>query len=226
MLRSFLAFASLFSASALLAETPPVAVAAPMIEPAIQERLAGLAQHETELERVRADLAECREGCTTPSEAVLLAYRAGVEGERPGRFLLDIRSGGQSLFGNLDRLYFINSRQDYGEFGTLTIAFEEDVLQALLRRARACGGGEIVNGAIQVKGCRREGLADVNMFTMMQRLNNRRILVEGDVRLQWIDARFGLQSPVSNRRGEHERGYFQPWVWVYDADQISFVYEE
>ena len=64
------------------------------------------------------------------------------------------------------------------------------------------------------------------MFTMMRSLSGRRILVEGKVHLQWIDASFGLRSPVRNKRGERERGYYQPWVWVTDADQVIFVYEE
>ncbi|MEM9703852.1 MAG: hypothetical protein AAF907_15545, partial [Planctomycetota bacterium] len=86
--------------------------------------------------------AECEQGCLTPTEAVALAFEAGEGGKRTGRFLLDVRGGGRSISGNLDQLFFINSQVDYAEFGTLTIAFEEDVLQALLRRARACGGGE------------------------------------------------------------------------------------
>lgn len=221
VLRASLALSLLLSGSALGAE--PMALES---EVQIAARLQPLQEAEAPLAAARGGLVECDKGCLTPSEAVVLAYEAGQDGARAGRFLLDIRSGGQSLFGNLDRLYFVNSKQDYAEFGTLTIAFEEDVLQALLKRARWCGGGEIVDGAIQVKGCRQAGISDVNMFTMMQRLNNRRILVEGDVRLQWIDARFGLRSRTSNKRGEHERGYFQPWVWVYDADQISFVYDE
>ena len=60
----------------------------------------------------------------------------------------------------------------------------------------------------------------------MQRLSGRRILVEGDVRLQWIDSGSGLRPRETNKRGEYELGYYQPWVWVESADQISFVYED
>jgi len=209
------------SGTALLAEPRASEVEVP-----IEQRLISLQAADASLSTARVTLPECKEECLTPSEAVELAYSVGAQGAGQGRFLLDIRSGGQSLFGNLDRLYFINSRQDYAEFGTLTVAFSEDVLQGLLRRARWCGGGAIDAKAIQVKGCRQRGLSDVNMFTMMQSLSGRRILVEGKVHLQWIDAGFGLRSPVRNTRGERERGYFQPWVWVTDPDQIIFVYEE
>ncbi|MEO1647878.1 MAG: hypothetical protein AAFR32_03560 [Pseudomonadota bacterium] len=193
---------------------------------AVEQRLAGLKEIESGLVAAREDLVECMPGCLTPTEAVALAFDAGAGKQRAGRFLLDVRSGGRSLFGNLNRLFFINSKQDYAEFGTLTIAFSEDVLNDLLRRARVCGGGDIVDGAIQVNGCRRQGLADPNMFTMMQRLSGRRILVEGDVRLQWIDSGSGLRPRETNKRGEYELGYYQPWVWVESADQISFVYED
>lgn len=192
----------------------------------IQQRLAPLRQGEAPLDTARAALVECEAGCLTPTEATVMAFRAGEGGSSKGRFLLDVRGGGRSIAGNLDRLFFINSSVDYAEFGTLTLAFEEDVLQALLRRARACGGGEVVDGAIQVKGCRQKGISGVNMFTMMQRLSGRRIVVDGDVRLQWIDSSSGLRPRKTNKRGEYETGYYQPWIWVYDADQIAFVYDE
>ncbi|MEM7688550.1 MAG: hypothetical protein AAF291_05985 [Pseudomonadota bacterium] len=192
----------------------------------IAERLAPVRASETALERARMGLVECETGCLTPTEAVEMAFAAGENARRSGRFLLDVRGGGRSISGNLDRLFFINSQVDYAQFGTLTIAFEEDVLQALLRRAQWCGGGEIVDGAIQVKGCRQKGISGVNIFTMMQRLNNRRIVVDGDVRLQWIDSASGLRPRESNKRGEYELGYYQPWIWVYDADQIAFVYDD
>lgn len=217
--------AGLLPASATLAEPSPQGDGASELT-LIAQRLKPVQATEAGLVTARADLVECEEGCLTPTEAVTMAFTAGENGSRQGRFLLDVRGGGRSISGNLDRLFFINSQVDYAEFGTLTIAFEEDVLQALLRRARSCGGGEIVDGAIQVKGCRREGISGVNIFTMMQRLNNRRIVVDGDVRLQWIDSASGLRPRKSNTRGEYELGYYQPWIWVYDADQIAFVYDD
>ncbi len=193
---------------------------------AIEQRLAPLRQGEASLAAARANLVECETGCLTPTEAVEMAFAAGAGDARQGRFLLDVKGGGRSITGALDRLFFINSHLDYAEFGTLTIAFEEDVLQALLRRARACGGGVVDEGAIQVQGCRQKGMTGVNMFTMMQRLKDRRIIVDGDVRLQWIDSASGLRPRESNKRGEYEPGYYQPWIWVFDADQIAFVYED
>ena len=226
-----LAFALSMVASAttpLCAQTPSGARQG-LSEAVVFARLAPLRDSEKSLKVASAALTECEKGCLTPTEAVARAFAAGEA--RPGsarvsgRFLLDVRGGGRSITGALDRLYFINSQVDYAVFGTLTIAFEEDVLQALLRRARVCGGGEIVDGAIQVQGCRQKGIAGVNMFTMMQRLKDRRIIVDGDVRLQWIDSASGLRPRKTNKRGEYELGYYQPWIWVYDADQIAFVYE-
>lgn len=192
---------------------------------AVAKRLEAVRAGDARLVAARADLVECEEGCLTPTEAVALAYKAGDGGKQSGRFLLDIEGGGQSVAGNLNRLFFVSSNADYAEFGTLTVAFEANVLNALLRRARSCGG-TVEDGRITVQGCRQKGLSDVNIFTMMQRLLRRRIVVEGDVRLQWIDWRFGSQKPQKNRRGEREKGYYQPWVWVTDADQITFVYDD
>ncbi|MEL6239117.1 MAG: hypothetical protein AAFQ90_11070 [Pseudomonadota bacterium] len=210
-----------------------MALAAPALaEPAalpdditIEQRLMGLQAEEAPLDAVRPSIIECEEQCLTPSEAVKLAFAAGDGAPQPGRFLLDIRGGGQSFAGNLGQLFFVSSKPDYATFGTLTIAFEGHVLNALLRRARSCGG-DLEEGRITVQGCHQDGLDSVNMFSMAARLFDRRIVVDGDVQLQWIDWHLGPRSAKSNKRGEHERGYYQPWVWVYDADQISFVYEE
>ena len=213
-------------AIAAVSESDEEAAPTPASEAVVKARLASVQATETALDAARASLVECETGCLTPSEAVVMAFAAGDGGATKGRFLLDVKGGGRSLTGALDRLFFINSQVDYAQFGTLTIAFEEDVLQALLRRARVCGGGEIVDGAIQVKGCRQKGISGVNMFTMMQRLSGRRIVVDGDVRLQWIDSSAGFRPRKTNKRGEYELGYYQPWIWVYDADQIAFVYED
>ena len=204
---------------------PPQSPAPPIDEAEIAGRLEALKTNERALNKARAQLEECESGCLTPSEAVALAFSTAQAAPSPARVLLDIEGGGQSVSGNLNRLFFINSQADYAQFGTLTIAFEAQVLNALLRRARSCGGG-LENGAITVQGCRQSGLSDVNMFTMMQRLLKRRILVDGDVRLQWIDWRFGARNRTLNTRGEREKGYYQPWIWVTDADQITFVYDD
>ena len=178
------------------------------------------------LKTLRANLPECTAGCLTPDEATVMAFAAGEGGARPGRFLLDIRGGGQSIHGELGQRLFVNSRQDYATPGTLTIAFEPDALRALLQRAKVCGAASVIEGQIAVKGCRASGEADLNMFTMMQRLGGRRIVVDGEVRLQWIDSRTGAPRPLANKRGEHEAGYYQVWVRVTDADQVIFVHED
>lgn len=185
-----------------------------------------LTEADAALKAARPNLIDCEEGCITPDEATLMAFEAGEGAARSGRFLLDIRGGGQSLHGELEQLFFVNSRRDYATLGTLTIAFEPDALQALMRRARVCGAADVIDGQIVVKGCRSPGITDLNMFTMMQRLSGRRIVVDGEVQLQWIDSALGAPRPVANKRGEYEVGYYQVWVRVADASQVLFVYED
>lgn len=177
------------------------------------------------LKELRAALPDCEAGCITPGEATAMALSAAEGEAQPGRFLMDIRGGGQSFQGELGTMMFVNSRQDYATLGTLTIAFEPEALRALLRRAQVCGAADVVEGQITVKACYTDGPPDLNMFTMMQRLSGRRIIVEGDVRRQWIDSPLGSPSPVANKRGEHELGYYQVWVHVTEAAQVTFADE-
>lgn len=192
----------------------------------IDRQLAELTQLDATLFSVRESSPDCEAGCITPSEAARLALDAGEGQPRQGRFLLDINGGGQSLSGELGQLLFVSSRQDYARFGTLTIAFEADALYNLLRRAQVCHARTFSPGQIDVKGCRQDVNFDVNMFTMIQRIGGRRIVVDGEVTLQWIDARTGLPRPMANKRGEHESGYYQTWLRVEDADQVTFVYAD
>jgi len=198
--------------------------AAPQTLPELH--LAALADADASLRTALARIPDCEAGCITPGEATVMALSAGEHEARAGRFLLDIRGGGQSLKGKLGTMLFVNSQQDYATLGTLTIAFEPDALQALLRRAQSCGGADVVDGQITVKACYGEEVPDLNMFTMMQRLSGRRIIVEGEVRRQWIDSPIGTPSPVANIRGEHELGYYQIWVHVTEAAQVTFAVEE
>jgi hypothetical protein len=219
-----------YAALALCALLTPWAIAAQAGEAAgdapIASSLAALANADTALRSARNDLPDCEDGCITPGEATVMAFAAGEGEARAGRFLLDIRGGGQSLDGALAKLLFVNSRRDYATLGTLTIAFEREALDALLRRASVCGATDVVDGQITVKACRASGVGDLNMFTMMQRLYGRRIIVEGDVRLQWIDSPIGAPRPIANKRGEREVGYYQVWVHVTDAAQVTFVTDE
>lgn len=221
MLRAAFALLVILPASALWAETTETGSAA-----TIEHRLASLGEANAALKTARAILPECQPECITPDEATVMAFAAGESGAQPGRFLLDIRGGGQSIHGELGELFFVNSRQDYATLGTLTIAFEPDALRALLQRAKVCGAANVTDGQINVKGCRSGGVSDLNIFTMMQRLGGRRIVVDGEVRLQWIDSRIGSPRPLANRRGERELGYYQVWVRVADADKVIFVYDD
>jgi hypothetical protein len=195
-------------------------------DPQFAAHLAGLAEADTDLRVARMDLADCETGCVTPGEATAMALSADEDEGRAGRFLLDIRGGGQSFQGQLGTMMFVNSRRDYATLGTLTVAFEPDALRALLRRARTCGGADVIDGQITVKACYGEDVPDLNMFTMMQRLSGRRIIVEGEVRRHWIDSPIGTPKPVANFYGEHEVGYYQVWVHVTEAAQVTFADEE
>lgn len=195
------------------------------IDPQLASQLAALEEADAALKAARTRLADCDAGCMTPGEATAQALSA-AEGEAlPGRFLLDIRGGGQSFQGQLGTMMFVNSRQDYATLGTLTIAFEPDALHGLLRRARTCGGADVIDGEITVNACYGEAVPDLNMFTMMQRLGGRRIIVEGEVRRHWIDSPIGTANPVANFYGEREVGYFQVWVHVTEAAQVTFADE-
>lgn len=188
-------------------------------------QLADLAEADAPLKAVRADLIDCESGCITPGEATVMALEAGEGEVRAGRFLLDVRGGGQSLEGQLGTMLFVNSRRDYATLGTLTIAFEPEALRALLRRARRCGAADVIEGEITVKACYDERIPDLNMFTMMQRLGGRRLIVEGEVRRHWIDSALGTPRPVANYYGEREVGYYQVWVHVTRAAQVTFADE-
>ncbi len=219
--RPILALLLLVQASATGAEAPEMLPELP-----IEEQLAQLVEHDAPLLSAVEGSPDCEIGCILPSEAAKLAFDAGEGEARAGRFLLDINGGGQSISGSLEQLFFVSSRQDYARFGTLTIAIAPDALFNLLRRARVCKARDFTPGRINVKGCRQDANFDLNMFTMIQRLGGRRIAVDGEAKLQWIDARTGLPRPEANKRGEHEAGYYQVWVRVDDADQVIFVYDE
>jgi hypothetical protein len=217
-------------AALILGFVVPLPGAAAVAEDAVSAaqltaRLTDLDDADLPLKAVRAALPDCELGCITPGEATAMALSVAEGEAQPGRFLLDIRGGGQSFQGELGTMMFVNSQQDYATLGTLTIAFEPEALQALLRRAQVCGAADVVEGQITVKACYTDGPPDLNMFTMMQRLSGRRIIVEGDVRRQWIDSPIGSPSPVANKRGEHEVGYYQVWVHVTEAAQVTFADE-
>ncbi|MEM1051783.1 MAG: hypothetical protein AAGI28_06755 [Pseudomonadota bacterium] len=219
--RPILASLLLVQASALGAEAPEMVPELPL-----GDQLKQLEQHDAPLLSAIQASPDCETGCILPSEAVKLAFEAGEGEASAGRFLLDINGGGQSIGGSLEQLFFVSSRQDYARFGTLTIAIEPDALYNILRRARVCNARNFTPGRIDVKGCRQDANFDLNMFTMIQRLGGKRIAVDGEARLQWIDARTGLPRPEANKRGEHEQGYYQVWVRVDNADQVIFVYDD
>lgn len=197
-----------------------------LTEPSLEVRLAELTQLDAPLMAARENSLDCDAGCILPSEAAQLAFEAGEGQPQAGRFLLDVNGGGQSISGELDDLFFVSSRVDYARFGTLTIAMTPEALRAILRRARVCKPDRFTPGRIEVIGCYTDANFRLDIFTMIQRLGGRRIVVEGEARLIWIDARTGLPRPLANKRGEREAGYYQVWVRVDDADQVIFLHED
>ena len=214
-------FAIRCAVAALLAASPAAqAQTQPVLAPAV---LADLAEADGPLKAARAALVDCEDGCITPGEATVMALSAGEDEVRRGRFLLDVRGGGQSFQGQLGTMMFVNSRRDYATLGTLTIAFEPEALRALLRRARTCGTPSLSAGEITVNACYGDDIPDLNMFTMMQRLGSRRLIVDGAVRRHWIDSPIGTPNPIANFYGEHEVGYYQVWIHVTEAAQVIFA---
>ncbi|MEM6476030.1 MAG: hypothetical protein AAF687_07685 [Pseudomonadota bacterium] len=213
MSRFLLAICLFFPLGALRAEPVPLG------EIMSAEMREELVKAEAPLVAARPSLADCEERCITPSEAVALAFAAGEGQSRAGRFLLEVRGGGRSVGGALDNLFFVNSMQGYARFGTLTIAIEDEALNDLMRRPRGCGGG-LTNRGIVVEGCASDVRVDLNMFSLMRWLTNKRLVVDGEVQLQWIDSSAGTL-----RRKGGERGYYQVWVHVTDADQVTIVFD-
>ena len=225
MHRHFLALALFLCAAPLAAQTKGEPDDT-LTQPSIEARIAELTRLDAPLVAARENSLDCDPGCILPSEAAQLAFEAGEGEPQSGRFLLDINGGGRSITGELGDLFFVSSRVDYARFGTLTIAMTPEALRAILRRARVCNPDRFTPGRIDVTGCYTDANFELNIFTMIQRLGGRRIVVDGQARLQWIDARTGLPRPVSNIRGEHEAGYYQVWVRVDDADQVIFLHED
>lgn len=211
-----------FAAVLALAAPPGLLRAEDALGPA---QLADLAAADAPLKAARASLPDCESGCITPGEATVMALAAGEGEVRAGRFVMDVRGGGQSLQGQLGTMLFVNSRADYATLGTLTIAFEPEALRSLLRRARGCGAADVIDGQITVKACYGESVPDLNMFTMMQRLSGRRLIVDGEVRRNWIDSPLGKPHPIANFYGEREIGYYQIWVHVTRGAQVIFADE-
>lgn len=157
-------------------------------------------------ERVRHDrdaLPQCAaNACLTPSEAAAVAFTMGPDQRTAGRFILDVRAGtGPSNPNQLhtEDLYYLSSDRGFSEFGTLVLAIEPESLRGLIRAA----GGEADKRP--------------SVSRMMKALSGKRVIVDGEVGLQWVEHRY-WQTGLRTGRGHH-----QVWVRVTSPDQITVV---
>jgi hypothetical protein len=161
-------------------------------------------QHlERGLREDRTRLPQCAvTGCLTPSEAAALAFNAGVGRPTKGRFILDIKAGtGPKDPDQLhtEDLFYLSSYRSFMDFGSLVLAIEPESLAALIR---ASGG---------------ESEARPSVSRMMKIFKGQRVIVDGEVGLQFIEFR---DWESGQRNG---RGYFQVWVRVTSPDQITVL---
>lgn len=176
---------------------------------------AALDEEDGPLRAARGTLDPRATGCLTPVEAVSTAYLAGPEGQTNGRFLLDVKGGGADPLTEPQRHFYLNSHPDFRRFGTLVLAFEPEVMRKLLNpprtRPRKTKEGDIIVEARR----RRVALTRDNM---MKRFGGQRILVDGEFGLKWI-AFIGTRG----REGVPGEGYYQVWVRIASADQVTVL---
>ena len=205
--------------------------AAAMLAVALLEAQAG-ANHKLRLERqaekiveaeaglraARRGLPECADGCLTPSEAVAVAFSTGSDQRVKGRFVLDVRGGGDSDWRDREDLFFLNSERDYRAFGSLTLAIDPEAMMQLLNPPRAGLGEPIEEGDIIVEAERPQ--VELNVANMMKRFENRRLIIDGEVGLQWI--RYIGTPGIEGQRGQ---GYYQVWIRIASPAQVTILQE-
>ncbi|MFM7350240.1 MAG: hypothetical protein ACKO01_12270 [Erythrobacter sp.] len=169
----------------------------------VKRRLRQIDNLEKDLRRDRDSLAPCAAvTCMTPSEAAAAAFAAGPERKVAGRFILDVRAGSGPHDPNqlhTEDLFYLSSERGFNDFGTLVLAIEPAALAGLIRAS-----GEA-------------GAARPSMSRMMKRFAGQRLIVDGEVGLQWVEHRYwqtGLRTG---------RVLNQVWVRVTSPDQIRVV---
>lgn len=181
---------------------------------AVQEYFLGreavAARRVRELERLeqglredRARLPQCTDTlCLTPSEASVLAFKAGPGNRVAGRFILDVKAGtgpkNPDQLHNED-LFYLSSYRSFMDFGTLVVAIEPESLRGLIDNA---------GDDAQVRP---------SVARMMKLFKGQRVIVDGEVGLQFIEYR---DWESGQRNG---RGYFQVWVRVTSPEQITVL---
>lgn len=180
-----------------------------------------LIEAEADLREARRVLPECAVECLTPSEAVAIAFSAGPDRRVNGRFILDIKGGGASGPGAPESLFFLNSQKNYRLFGSLTLAVEPEAMRHLLNPPRVKLGDNLQDGDIIVERERPRKRVSLSVSNMLDRFENRRVLIDGDVGLQWIRI-FGTKG----REGVRREGYYQVWVRVASPGQVTIVSDD
>lgn len=186
-------------------------------------RVRELENLEEPLRQVRKELAQCAEiDCLTPSEASAVAFSIGPDRKMRGRFILEVRGGGPWNPNQLrnERLLFLNSERNFRDFGVLILAIEPDTIERLLAPVIASEEGDLpkiesVSGAED-----RQKLSRSLVKRMLAQFEGKRLIVDGEVGLQWIEYLEGWT------RQRHGRGYHQVWVRVTSPDQIKVVTAE
>lgn len=178
-------------------------VVEPSNDAMVKRRLRQIDNLEKELRRDRESLAPCVEvTCMTPSEAAAAAFAAGPQHKVPGRFILDVRAGSGPHDPNqlhTENLFYLSSERGFGNFGVLVLAIEPEAL----------------SGLIPASG--KDGAARPSMSRMMDKFSGQRLIVDGEVGLQWVEHRYwqtGLRTG---------RGLNQVWVRVTSPEQIRVV---
>ena len=169
------------------------------------------------LREARLRLDACAQDCLTPVEAVETAFLAGPGQRTRGRFLLDVKGGGADPRIETERYFYLNSHRDFRRYGTLVLAFDPEVMRKLLNpplpRPRQLEEGDIV-----VEADRPRRNVALNRSNMMRRFANRRLVVDGEVGLEWIEF-IGTRG----REGVAGEGYYQVWVRIVEPGQVRIV---
>lgn len=169
----------------------------------VNRRARELDRAEKGLREYRAKLPDCTAtACLTPSEAAVIAFKNGPEQRTAGRFILDVRAGtgpGNPHQLHTEDLFYLSSFRRFTGFGTLVVAIEPESLSGLLRAS-----GKAADKRPSVS-------------RMMDMFAGKRVIVDGEVGLQWIEFR---DWETGQRNGQ---GYHQVWVRVTSPDQIRVI---
>lgn len=184
----------------------------------LERQVEQIVEAEADLRAARSDLPECEVGCLTPTEAVAIAFSTGADQRVEGRFLLDIRGSGASGRDDPERWYFLNSEQDYRVFGSLTLAFEPETMRQLLNPPRVILRDPLEEGDIIVERERPSKRVALNISNMMDKFRNRRLIIDGEMGLEWIS-----YIGTSGREGVRDEGYYQVWVRIASPDQVTIL---